>query len=117
MLIYNQSNSLSSHFFLFAGILVVFVPSFSAMNIYTTNIFLCAIITFLCSYGHSYVLIALYSAIFNMSVGCFCVKIPLVVIKILDIDLLASGYGYVMLFEAIGSLFGAPVAGLHFFNI
>ena len=35
-----------------------------------------------------------------------------VVIQILDVDQLTSGYGYLLLFEAIGTLMGGPVAGM-----
>ena len=35
-----------------------------------------------------------------------------VVIQILDVDQLTSGYGYLLIFEAIGTLMGGPVAGM-----
>ena len=35
-----------------------------------------------------------------------------VVIQILDVDELTSGYGYLLMFEAIGTLMGGPVAGV-----
>ncbi len=34
-----------------------------------------------------------------------------VVIQILDISQLTTGYGYVLMFEAVGTLIGGPVAG------
>ena len=35
-----------------------------------------------------------------------------VVIQILDVDQLTCGYGYLLMFEAIGTLMGGPVAGV-----
>ena len=83
----------------------------SSMNIYVTSMLLCTVATVCCPLAHSYLLVAAYAAAFGMLVGCFCVKLPSVIIQILDVDLLASGYGYMLLFEAMGTLLGAPMAG------
>ena len=83
----------------------------SSMNIYVTCMLLCTAVTMICPLLNTYVMVAAYAGAFGLLLGCFCVKLPSVVIQILDVDLLASGYGYMLLFESLGSLFGAPIAG------
>ena len=102
----------------FIGGVLSLTHSISSMNIYVTSMLLCTAATLLCPLATSYTNVAVYSGAFGMLVGCFCVKLPSVVIQILDVDLLASAWGYMLLFEAIGSLMGAPLAGTcKFYNI
>ena len=83
----------------------------SSINVYVICMALSSAATFLSPIAHDYILIALYSGVLSFLVGCFCVKLPDIVIQILNMKLLASGWGYMLMFEAFGALLGPPIAG------
>ena len=55
--------------------------------------------------------LALMSAAFGFFVSCFGPLVPQIITDFLSVKLLPSGYGYLMVFEAVGSLLGPPAAG------
>ena len=57
-----------------------------------------------------------FSAAFGLTSACIGPLIPTLIISFLDADSLASGSGYVLVFEAIGQLLGAPAAGKLYFS-
>lgn len=78
---------------------------------------LCGISTFLCPLlvdTSGYVGLLTFSVAFGLTSACIGPLIPALIISFLDADSLASGSGYVLVFEAIGQLLGAPAAGKAF---
>jgi len=61
-----------------------------------------------------YVGLLTFSVAFGLTSACIGPLIPTLIISFLDADSLASGSGYVLVFEAIGQLLGAPAAGKEF---
>ena len=75
---------------------------------------LCGIATFLCPLladSAGYIGLCVFSVVFGLTSACIGPLIPTLIISFLDADSLASGSGYVLVFEAIGQLLGAPAAG------
>ena len=93
------------------GGLLSLLHQISSMSVFVCSVIMCAISTMLCPLAYNYILITSYAGVFGLLVGCLCVKLPSVIIQILDVSLLATGYGCMLLFESVGTLLGAPLAG------
>ena len=90
---------------------IAFIPRVTSSMVYIACIMICSLSTALLPFCENYLTLVIYSCIYNASMGCLFVKLPLVLIDILDSDLLASAIGYTLMFESCGTLIGAPIAG------
>ena len=79
--------------------------------LYTVSFLVAGIATALCPLVTSYAFLATYAAIFGFSTAALGTQLPMLIIEMLGIKLLPLGYGYILVFEAVGTLIGAPVAG------
>ena len=68
--------------------------------------------TLLCPISKTYGWLAFFAGLFGFLTGSFGALLPQCIIQILSLEYLASGYGYLLVFEAAGNLLGAPVGGL-----
>lgn len=73
---------------------------------------LCGVATCLCPLAVNYAGLVTYAFFFGFLSACIGPLTPKVVIDCLGSGPLASAYGYLLLFEALGQLSGAPVAGM-----
>ena len=82
----------------------------------TTSLYLCAlssvgVVTLFVPLATSFSGLLGYAGVFGFLSAAFGTLLPQVIVTVLDLSLMASGYGYILIFEAIGTLLGAPVAG------
>ena len=84
----------------------------SPIRVYTLGLILCCLVTIMLPLATSYAGLLTYAALFGFLLSMICGCLPSVVVDILDVTLLPSGFGYILLFEAAGSLLGAPIAGM-----
>lgn len=82
-----------------------------ALWCYQLSLALCGVATCLCPLADDYTGLALYSAFFGFLSASIGPLLPKIMIDFLDTSSLASAYGYLLVFEAIGQLIGAPAAG------
>ena len=90
---------------------LIFIPRVTSSLVYSACILICSVSTCLLPFCENYMMLVVYSCVYNASMGCLWVKLPLVILDILDEELLASALGYTYMFEAVGALIGAPIAG------
>ena len=87
------------------------VSFFSETCIYVILFFVSGIVTALIAATTNFIGLACIGILFGAFYGALCALLPQIIIRILDISLLVSGYGYLLVFDAVGSLSGPPVAG------
>ena len=68
--------------------------------------------TLLCPISKTYGWLSLYAGLFGFLTGSIGALLPQCVIQILELKYLASGFGYLLVFDASGTVLGAPVGGL-----
>ena len=84
---------------------------FSAMMWYIQGLLCCGIATTLSPLSTSYVGLVVFAAFFGLFSASVGPLLPYIQVEFLGVALLANAYGYLFVFEAIGQLMGAPVAG------
>jgi len=62
----------------------------------------------------NYIWLQICAAIFGLMTACFGTILPQLLIKILDISRLTNAYGFLLIFMAMGTLAGGPLAGALF---
>ena len=83
----------------------------SEASLYVFEFFVCAVIIAAIPMITNFGLLAFISMTFGMIYGSMITILPQIVIRILDLQHLLSGYGYLSVFGGIGNLVGSPVAG------
>ena len=73
--------------------------------------FICGCACFLLPIGGGYTALQAYAVAFGLCTSSFGSMVPLVVSDILGPAMIASGYGFVMLFNGVGQTIGGPLAG------
>ena len=84
---------------------------FSATCLYTHGFFWAGLATILAPLYPIFPWLLGYSCLFGFLTACFGSMLPIMITEILDLSLLNSGYGYVLLFEGLGTVLGGPLAG------
>ena len=88
--------------------------SCSSLLVYTISLSLCGLGVVLVPLMEGYVGLMILSAAFGFLSACIGPLIPQIITDFLSVELLPSAYGYLLVFEAAGSLLGPPVAGKTF---
>jgi len=88
------------------------IPSANAMDLYFLGWFVSGSATIVVTFFPYYWTLQLYAGIFGFFTACFGTILPQVIIERVGVDKITNGYGYVLVFMAIGSLAGAPCAGV-----
>ena len=91
-------------------------PCVSAVSLYTVSHFAVGAITQLSAYIVTYPMLMVYGVVFGFLSGSLGALLPIVLVDILGVEMLTSGYGYVLIFDAIGNFLGPPTAGKCFIN-
>ncbi len=89
------------------------LPYFTPSCLHLWGFLVAGVITALVPLVTHYYALMIYSSIFGMVTASFGAILPQIIVEILDISKLTSGYGYNLVFMAIGTLAGGPVAGKH----
>ena len=84
---------------------------FSSECLYTICFLLSGIAVELKTFASDYAALMVLAILFGFCSASFGVFLPQIIIDYLGVKLLSSGYGYMLVFEAIGTLLGSPVAG------
>lgn len=87
-------------------------PRVRPITLYTVGFLLSGISTVLCPVFSSFQGLLVYAAAYGLFSSCLGTIMPFVITEMLEMKLLNSGYGYLMLFEGIGTLSGGPIAGV-----
>ena len=93
------------------------VSCFSDTCLYSVVFFVNGVVTALTAMTTDFIGLTCISFLFGAFYGVMCALLPQITIKILDISLLVSGYGYLLFFEAVGSLSGPPIAGNFYISL
>ena len=88
------------------------VQKINHIVLYSSAFLASGLTTLMCPISTTYVWLSLFAGLFGFLTGSFGALLPQCIIKILELEYLASGYGYLLVFEAAGTLLGAPVGGL-----
>ena len=91
--------------------LLASMPCFSDTGLYVVIFLLSSFDIALISFVKNFIFLCCIGVVFGFLYGGTCTVLPQVIIKILDVSLLVSGYGYLLLFEATGALSSPPIAG------
>ena len=92
--------------------LLAHIPAISSTSLYLCALSSVGVITLFVPLATSFSGLLAYAGVFGFLSAAFGALLPqVVVIVLLDLSLIASGYGYILIFEALGTLLGAPVAG------
>ncbi|XP_046574733.1 monocarboxylate transporter 13-like [Haliotis rubra] len=62
--------------------------------------------------SNSYIAMVTLSSLFGFFTACFGALLPALLVQILGIHRFANGYGFLMIFMALGQMIGGPFAGL-----
>ena len=87
------------------------LPFLSSVVIYAICISCSGLVTFMCPSLVTYNALMTYAGMFGFISASWGTLLPLVIVDILGPDMLTSGYGYILLCDAIGTAIGPPVAG------
>jgi len=87
-------------------------PIVNAMDLYFLGWFCSGLATILITFAPYYCTLQIYAAIFGFFTSVFGTILPQVIVERVGVDKITNGYGYVLVFMAIGSLAGAPCAGM-----
>lgn len=82
--------------------------------IYQAALCLCGVATCLCPLATDYYGLVAFSVVFGFLCASIGPLTPKILIDCLGWELLARAYGYLLIFQAIGQLVGAPAAGESF---
>ena len=91
--------------------LLAHIPQISSISLYTVAFFLTGILTVLCSCLVSYASLMIYAVLFGFLSASLGTLLSQLILDFVGLEQVASGYGYILVFEALGTLPGAPVAG------
>lgn len=80
------------------------------------GISLAGIVTIICPFHDTYGWLLGYAAVFGFVMSCYGMML-VVIVEVTDVQYLTSALGYILIFEAVGTLLGAPVAGSYCWNI
>jgi len=81
------------------------------LAIYNTCITLCGIGTVLSFLCYTFELLACYAAFFGLSLSAYISLTSVILVDLLGLDKLTNSFGWILLFEGVASLVGAPIAG------
>ena len=73
---------------------------------------LSGVATIMCPVATSYPGLMTCAAFFGLATAPYGVLLPCIIVDILGVNLLTSGYAYILIFEALGTVSGAPVADM-----
>ncbi len=86
----------------------------SAIGVYTTGGILCGITIILVPFLKVYSLLMGFSVIFGLFFGVFGPMVPMMLTDMLGVKRFTSGYGYILVFAAAGTLAGGPLVGMYY---
>ncbi len=89
------------------------LPYFTPSCLHLWGFLVAGVTTALIPLVTHYYALMIYSGIFGLVTASYGAIVPQIIVEILDISKLTSGYGYNLVFMAIGTLAGGPVAGKH----
>ena len=78
---------------------------------YSTSYILCGLVVILMTVAQGFVSLAILSAALGFLSATIGPLLPQIITDLLSVELLPPAYGYLLLFEAVGSLLGPPTAG------
>ncbi len=87
------------------------VPFLTAQRLYMSSLTLAGLVIILFPHSHTYVLMQAAAAAFGFFSASIGPLLPILIGEFLSVLLIPSGYGYLLVFEAIGNLLGPPAAG------
>lgn len=91
--------------------LIATLPWANVIGIYCVCLGLLSLLTLPVIFSSSYEVLVIYAVVFGFVTASFGTTTPEVIIYICGLNRLASAYGYVLVFEAVGMLLGGPAAG------
>lgn len=86
-------------------------PKLAPLRLYVTSFLLLGIVTLFVPLSTEYYFIVAYCValgFLSATLGCL---LPLLLVEFLGLHRMANGYGFLLIYEAVGSLLGAPAAG------
>ena len=87
------------------------IPRCTPLILYVGGFIVVGVATAMVPLYHNYIWLQIFAVIFgtlSSAIGCM---LPLILVEFLGPSLMASSYGNLMLFEAVGQTLGGPVAG------
>lgn len=87
------------------------VPWLRSIHLYTLSFIVAGIGTIICPLFHAYSALMCFAVVFGVTTAALGSVLPILIVNCLSVEMLPSGYGYMLVFEAIGTLIGGPVAG------
>ena len=88
------------------------VPCCSSLILYATSFTFCGVVVLLIPLMRDFTGVLVLTCAFGFLSASIGPLLPQLITEFLSIDLIPSGYGYVLAFEAVGSLTGPPAAGM-----
>lgn len=79
--------------------------------LYNCSLTLCGISTALSSFSNTYILMAVYAAVFGATAGAYVSLTSVILVDLLGLDKLTNAFGLLLLFEGVASLIGPPITG------
>ena len=87
------------------------LPRIRPIHLYTASFFISGVATVLLPIVSHYIALMAFAVLFGLTTAALGSLLPVLIVNCLSVDMLPSGYGYMLVFEAIGTLIGGPVAG------
>ena len=87
------------------------IPAFNGFILYVLFFGLSGVCVISMPIGATYGVLMGLSVVFGVLTGCYGIAVIDIIIRILDVSRVGTGFGYVLLFMGIGQSIGGPLAG------